>query len=96
MHGPLNVKITFLVYSFKVISKTTFVSIIIQEDATIYSLFISANCSTCFGWYLHPSSGDHNTVSKVSDIIETVSATCRDSGWVRTTGGSNGTVDTVI
>ena len=29
-------------------------SIIIQQNATIYSLFISANCSTRFGWYLHP------------------------------------------
>jgi len=33
-----------------------------------YSLFISGNCSTCFGWYLHPSPGDHNTVSTVSGI----------------------------
>ena len=29
-------------------------SITIQQDATIYRLFISANCSACFGWYLHP------------------------------------------
>jgi len=26
-------------------------SIIIQKDATEYSLFKSVNCSTCFGWY---------------------------------------------
>jgi len=63
------------------------VSIIIQQDATIHSLFISANCSTCFGWYLHPSSG---AVFTVSGIIETVTATCSESGWVGTTGGSNG------
>jgi len=44
---------------------------IIQKDATIYSLFISANCCTCFGWYLHPSSGAQITVSAVSGIIET-------------------------
>jgi len=43
----------------------------VQQDATIYSLFISAKCSTCFGWYLHLSSGAHNTVSAVSGIIET-------------------------
>jgi len=24
------------------------------------------NCSTCFGWYLHPSSGVHITVFTVS------------------------------
>ena len=26
----------------------------IQEDATSHSLFISGNCSTCFGCYFHP------------------------------------------
>ena len=26
-------------------------TIIIQQDATEYSLFKSVNCSTCFGWY---------------------------------------------
>jgi len=35
------------------------VAIIIQQHTTIYSLFISVNCSTCFEWYLHPSSGAH-------------------------------------
>jgi len=30
--------------------------------------------SICFGWYLHPSSGAHGTVSTVSGIIETVTA----------------------
>jgi len=54
------------------------VSIIVQQDATIYSLLISVNCSTCFGWYLHPSSGAHVTVSTVSGITETVTATCRE------------------
>jgi len=60
-------------------------AIIIQRDATIYSLFISANCSACLGWYLHPSSGAHNTVSTVSGINETVTATCRERGWAETT-----------
>jgi len=46
-------------------------AIIIEQDATIYSLFISANCSTCFGWYLHPSSAAHITVSTVAGITET-------------------------
>ena len=54
------------------------VSINIQQDTVIYSLFISANCSTYFGWYLHPSSGAHITVSAVSGNIETVTATCRE------------------
>ena len=34
-------------------------SIIVQQDATIYSFLFPANCSTWFGWYLHPSSGAH-------------------------------------
>ena len=56
--------------------------IIIQQDATIYSLFISANCSKYFGLYLHPSSGIHTTVSKVSGIIETVTTTCRVHNYI--------------
>jgi len=66
-----------------------YVSIIIQQDATIYGLFICANCSTCFGWYLHPSSGAHVTVSTASGIIETVTATCRERGWMGTETSSH-------
>ena len=54
--------------------------IYIQQDAKLHSLFISGNCSTCFGWYLHPSSGAHTTVSTASGTCQTVTATCRDSG----------------
>ena len=50
----------------------------VQQDATIYSLFISANCSTCFGWYIHPSSGANVTVSTAPGISKTVTATCRE------------------
>jgi hypothetical protein len=45
-----------------------YMSITVQQDATIYSLFISVNRSTCFGWYFHPSSGAHITVSTASGI----------------------------
>jgi len=34
-----------------------YIPIYIQQDATLHSLFISGDCSTCFEWYLHPSSG---------------------------------------
>ena len=34
-------------------------SVIVQQDATITVFYISANCSKCFGCYLHPSSGAH-------------------------------------
>ena len=46
--------------------------IYIQLDATLHSLFISGNCSTCFGWYHHPSSGAQTTVSTASGICHTV------------------------
>ena len=60
-------------------SRNTYVSIIIQQDAAIYSSFISANCCTCFVWYFHTSSGAHITVSTTaSGIIETDTATCRE------------------
>ena len=48
----------------------------IQQDATLHSLFRSKNCSTCFGWYYHPSSGAQTTVSTASGICHTVTATC--------------------
>jgi len=35
------------------------------------------NCSTCFGWYHHPSSGAQTTVSTASGICHTVTATGR-------------------
>jgi len=47
----------------KKIFPTTYMIIIVQQDATIYTLFISVNRSTFFGWYLHPSSGAHVTVN---------------------------------
>ena len=55
-------------------------SIIIQEVATEYNLFKAVNCSSCFVWYLHPSSGAHNTVSTVSGINGLINARyCRYS-----------------
>jgi hypothetical protein len=63
-------------------SKST--SIYIQQDATLLSLFISGNCSTCFGWYHHTSSGAHTTVSTASGIFQTVTAICRYCGRVGT------------
>jgi len=36
----------------------------------------------CFGWYFHPSSGAHTTVSPASGICHTVTAICRYRGRV--------------
>ena len=58
------------------------IPIYIQQDATLHSLFISGNCSTCFGWYFHPSSRAHTTVFTASGICHTVTAICRYRGRV--------------
>jgi hypothetical protein len=60
------------------------IPIYIQQDATLHSLFISGNCSTCFGWYFHPLSGAQTTVSTASGIFHTFTATCRYRGRVGT------------
>jgi drug/metabolite transporter (DMT)-like permease len=60
------------------------IPIYIQQDATLHSLFISGNCSTCIGWYFHLSSGAHTTVSTASGICHTVTAICRYRGRVGT------------
>jgi hypothetical protein len=54
-----------------------YIPIYIQQDATLHSLFISGNCSKCFGCYFHPSSGAHTTVSTASGICHPPAATCR-------------------
>ena len=59
-----------------------YILIYIQQDATLLNLFISGNCSTCFGWYLHQSSEAHTTVSIASGTCQTVTATCRYPGNV--------------
>jgi hypothetical protein len=66
-------------------SRSVFVfTLHIQKDATFHSLFINWNCSTCFGWYIHPSSGAHTTVSTASGICHTVITICRFRGRVGT------------
>jgi hypothetical protein len=60
------------------------IPIYIQQDATLHSLFISGNCSTCFGWYFHPSSIRHTPVSTASGIYHTVTAIYRYRGRVGT------------
>ena len=46
----------------------------------VTQFILSGNCSTCFGWYHHPSSGAQTTVSTASGICRTVTATCRYRG----------------
>ena len=82
--SPSNsVKCSFIEYLI-VLSSLEYIQIYIQQDATLHSLFISGNCSTCFGWYLHPSSGAHTTVYTASGVRHTVTATCRYNGVTNT------------
>jgi hypothetical protein len=57
--------------SIRVARLRKYIPIYEQQDAALHSLFISGNCCTCFGWYLHPSSGAQ-TVSRASGIRHTV------------------------
>jgi len=52
-----------------------FVTPLLLPAAT--KVILSGDCSTCFGWYHHPSSRAHTTVSTASGICHTVTATCR-------------------
>jgi len=52
-------------------------SYIYPTRCNVTHFILSGNCSTCFGWYLHPSSGAHAIVSTASCICQTVTATCR-------------------
>jgi len=49
----------------------------------IKQFILSGNCSTCFGWYHHPS-GAQTTLSTASGICHSVTATCRYRGRVGT------------
>jgi hypothetical protein len=71
-------------------------SIVIERDAPIYSSCMSVNSSTCFGCYLHPSSGAHVTVSTPSGICKTVTATCRERDWAGTESLSRQVAVTVL
>jgi len=53
---------------------------------TVY--YIPVNCSTCFGWLFHPSSGAHIIVITASGTGQTVSATFRYRDEVTIAEGS--------
>jgi hypothetical protein len=55
-----------------------YIYIYTQQDATL-QFILSENFSTCFGCYLHPSSGAQTTVFTASGICQTVTATFRYS-----------------
>jgi hypothetical protein len=58
--------------------------ILISNEMQLSQFILSGNCSTCFGWYLHPSSGAQTTVSTISGISHAVTVICGYRGRVGT------------
>jgi hypothetical protein len=58
----------------------SYYSNIYPTKCNVTQFILSGNCSTCFGWYHHPSPGAQTTASTVSDICQTVTANCRYRG----------------
>jgi hypothetical protein len=51
----------------------------------LYTVYLYLETAlTCFGWYFHPLSEAHATVSTASGICHTVTAICRYRGRVGT------------
>jgi hypothetical protein len=83
-HFPSEVCVLTLILLMWTTGWANSIAIYIQKDTTLHSLFIFGNCSTCFGWYLHPSSEAHTTVPTASGICHTLTAIWRYRGRVGT------------
>jgi hypothetical protein len=83
-HNFANSTLTLILLMWRIYWAPNSIPICIQQDTTLHSLFISGSCSAYFGWYFHPSSGAHTTVSTASGICHTVTAICRYRGRVGT------------
>ena len=70
--------------SYKSCQELPLYSNIYPTRCNVTQFVSSGNCSTCFGWYHHPSSGAQTTVSTASGICHTVTAICRYHGRVGT------------
>jgi hypothetical protein len=79
-----SLSVTLILLMWRIVWAPNSIPIYIQQDAMLHSLFISGNCSMCFGWYFHPSSGVYTIVSTASDICHTFTAICRYRGRVGT------------
>ena len=71
---------------FNIRHRTTRISCynIYPTRCNVTQFILSWNCSKCFGWYLHPSSGAQTTVSTASGVGHAVTAICRYRGRVGT------------
>ena len=63
---------------------TCYYSNVYPTRCNVTQFILSGNCSTCFGLYLHPSSGAQTTVSTAPGICHTFIAICRYRGRVGT------------
>jgi len=70
--------------SRNVSKKLPLYSNICPTGCNVTQFILSGNCSTCFGWYHHPSTGAQTSVSTASGICHTVTATCLYRGRVGT------------
>jgi hypothetical protein len=64
--------------------KTALHILVYPTKCNLTQFILSGNCSTYFGWYLHPPSGAQTTVSTASGICHSVTAICRYRGRVGT------------
>ena len=76
-------EVYFLFYNPMVIFITNIFHIC-PTRCNVTQFILSGNCSICFGWHHHPSSGTQITVSTASGICHTVTAICRYRGRVGT------------
>jgi hypothetical protein len=63
------------------------IPIYIQQKSKL-QFVIFGDCYACFGWYFHPTSGAHTTISTTSGICHTVTAICSYRGGVGTCNSS--------
>jgi hypothetical protein len=82
-----------LIHSSK---QKSYYSNIYPTRCNVTQFILSGNCSTCFGWYHHPSSRAKTTVSTASHICHTVTAIChpQHSQTMIAAGSSNGVTNT--
>jgi hypothetical protein len=86
--NPLNADLNPICHLLILLEDITFMGpciVSISNKMQRHTVYLyPGNCSTCFGWYFHPSSGAHTTVSTASGICHTVTVICPYSGIVGT------------
>jgi hypothetical protein len=86
--NPLNAELNPICHLLILLGDLTFMVkgiVSISNKMQLYTVYLYLEIySICFGWYCHPSSGAHTTVSTASGICHTVTVICRHRGRVRT------------